>query len=98
MSLDRFNLDGRVALVTDGGPGLGLAIARGLAAAGATVAINGRDRAKLEDAAGSTAGVRLRLFGEPEEFIGAAVYFASAASDFVTRQVLFVDGGFSASM
>lgn len=37
-------------------------------------------------------------WGEPEELVGAAVFFASAASDYVTGQVLFVDGGFSASM
>ncbi|NPV60546.1 MAG: glucose 1-dehydrogenase [Actinobacteria bacterium] len=30
---------------------------------------------------------------EPEDFIGAAVFLASAASDFVTGQVLYVDGG-----
>ncbi|GIK85267.1 MAG: gluconate 5-dehydrogenase [Betaproteobacteria bacterium] len=47
-----FDLSGRTALVTGGGSGLGLAIARGLAAAGARVAINGRDRAKLDAAAG----------------------------------------------
>jgi gluconate 5-dehydrogenase len=46
-----FDLSGRTALVTGGGGGLGLAIALGLARAGARVAINGRDRAKLDAAA-----------------------------------------------
>jgi gluconate 5-dehydrogenase len=41
--LERFSLAGRVALVTGATRGLGLAIARGLAAAGAVVGINGRD-------------------------------------------------------
>ncbi|HJS30402.1 MAG TPA: SDR family NAD(P)-dependent oxidoreductase, partial [Alphaproteobacteria bacterium] len=38
-----FSLAGRVALVTGSGRGLGLAIARGLAGAGAHVVLNGRD-------------------------------------------------------
>ena len=37
-------------------------------------------------------------WGDPSELAGAAVFFASFASDFVTGQVLFVDGGFTASM
>jgi gluconate 5-dehydrogenase len=30
---------------------------------------------------------------EPQDFIGAVVYLASAASDFVTGQILYTDGG-----
>ena len=40
--LDRFRLDGRVALITGGTKGLGKAMADALASAGATVAITGR--------------------------------------------------------
>ena len=47
-----FDLSGRRALVTGGGSGLGLAIAQGLANAGASIVINGRNRDKLERAAG----------------------------------------------
>ena len=50
MSLNLFKLDGRIALVTGSGQGIGLAIAEGLAAAGAHVVLNGRDAAKLEKA------------------------------------------------
>jgi gluconate 5-dehydrogenase len=45
-----FDLSGARALVTGGGSGLGLAIARGLAQAGAAIAINGRNREKLDAA------------------------------------------------
>jgi gluconate 5-dehydrogenase len=34
--------------------------------------------------------------GEPDDLAGTAVFLASAASAYVTGQMLFVDGGFSA--
>jgi gluconate 5-dehydrogenase len=46
--LQKFDLTGRVALVTGASRGLGAAMARGLAQAGAEVIINGRDVATLE--------------------------------------------------
>lgn len=45
-----FSLDGRLALVTGGGSGIGLEIARCLAQAGATVIITGRREEVLRDA------------------------------------------------
>ena len=39
----------------------------------------------------------MRRYGKLEELVGAAVYFASDASTFVTGQILAVDGGFLAS-
>ncbi len=51
MVLDSFKLDGRLALVTGSSDGLGLALARGLAQAGAQVVLNGRGQAKLDAAA-----------------------------------------------
>jgi 2-deoxy-D-gluconate 3-dehydrogenase len=46
-----FDLTGRVALVTGGNGGIGLGMARGLAEAGAAIAIAGRNQAKSEAAA-----------------------------------------------
>lgn len=55
--LDRFRLDGRVALVTGGARGLGQVIATALAQAGADVAIASRSRASCEATAGTIASV-----------------------------------------
>jgi NAD(P)-dependent dehydrogenase (short-subunit alcohol dehydrogenase family) len=45
-----FDLSGHVAVVTGGNGGIGLALARGLAKAGARIAVWGRDRAKSDAA------------------------------------------------
>jgi NAD(P)-dependent dehydrogenase (short-subunit alcohol dehydrogenase family) len=37
-------------------------------------------------------------WGKPEELVGTAVFLASAASDFMTGQVLYVDGGWLAKI
>jgi len=54
--LERFSLAGRVALVTGATRGLGLEIARGMAAAGAVVGINGRDTRRADEVAKAISG------------------------------------------
>jgi gluconate 5-dehydrogenase len=63
MPLKPFDLTGRRALITGSSQGIGLAIARGLAGAGAEIIINGRDQKKLETAAGALRqhGVRVHV-------------------------------------
>jgi NAD(P)-dependent dehydrogenase (short-subunit alcohol dehydrogenase family) len=40
----------------------------------------------------------LRRLGQPQDLVGTALFLASEASAFLTGQVLFVDGGFSAGL
>ena len=51
MTLQLFDLSGQRALVTGSSQGIGFALARGLAGAGAETVLNGRDEAKLSKAA-----------------------------------------------
>lgn len=52
MAYPLFDLTGSRALVTGSSQGIGFALARGLAEHGASIVLNGRDRAKLETTAG----------------------------------------------
>ncbi|MFT4181054.1 MAG: SDR family oxidoreductase [Rhizobium sp.] len=56
MSLGLFDLKGRRALVTGSSQGIGLALAKGLADAGAELVLNGRDAEKLAKATASFTG------------------------------------------
>lgn len=57
-----FNLSGKRALVTGSSQGIGFALAQGLAEAGASLVLNGRDTAKLTDAAARLPGAQVLAF------------------------------------
>jgi gluconate 5-dehydrogenase len=62
MGLQLFDLTGRRALITGSSQGIGLALAHGLAGAGAEVVLNGRDTVKLAAAAEGLPGARVLAF------------------------------------
>ncbi|MBN9219104.1 MAG: SDR family oxidoreductase [Mesorhizobium sp.] len=62
MSSNLFDLTGRRALVTGSSQGIGFALATGLAQAGAKVVLNGRDAAKLSEAAARIPGAQMLPF------------------------------------
>ncbi len=65
MILDRFRVDGRAAIVTGASRGIGAAIARALAEAGADVALAARTPEALERVAGEVEGFGRRAVAVP---------------------------------
>lgn len=63
MSLDIFDLSGKVALVTGSSRGLGYTIASGLGQAGATVVLNGVNAERLERAVQALNAQGIKAFG-----------------------------------
>ena len=64
MYLEKFRLDGRVAVVTGGGQGIGLACARALGEAGATVVIGEIDAGRAASAAEGLRALGITPHGE----------------------------------
>ncbi len=75
-----FRLDGRIALVTGSSAGIGLALARGLGQAGATLVLNGRDPARLQAALAQLAGEGLAVHGSGFDVTDAAAAEAAVAA------------------
>jgi gluconate 5-dehydrogenase len=79
MAQGLFDLSGRLALVTGASRGLGLAMARGLAEAGARVVLNGRDPGRLAAAAAGLAGAGLAAETAAFDVADAAAVNAAVA-------------------
>ncbi len=64
-------------------------------APGSTMSENVKARTDWRDGgpAAKLAGRSLKRLQEPEDLVGACLYFASAESDFTTGQTLVIDGG-----
>ena len=64
----------------------------------AEIGYHAATNAMIADAAGLTRGAMLYHFPSREDLVGAAIFLASPASDFVTGHTLFVDGGWHAAL
>ena len=71
-----FDISGKVALVTGGNGGIGLAMARGIGAAGAAVMIGGRNAAKSEAAVAELAALGIDAAAVAAEVTDAAAVAA----------------------
>ena len=77
-----FDLTGKIALVTGGNGGIGLGMAHGLAQAGASLALAGRNAAKAETALAELAGLGARA-----EFVAGDVTRAADCRALVAQTV-----------
>jgi 7-alpha-hydroxysteroid dehydrogenase len=72
-ALDSFRLDGKVALITGGGKGIGAAIARAFADAGADVVVTARTESDVESVAADVTARGRRSLGLPADVNDLAV-------------------------
>ncbi|HEY4253434.1 MAG TPA: SDR family NAD(P)-dependent oxidoreductase [Roseomonas sp.] len=84
---------GKVAVVTGGGSGIGLEVARRLAAEGARLVINGRDPAKLAAAAAAIGGDVATFAGDIADPATGAALTAEAVARFGAVDILVNNAG-----
>lgn len=96
MSRQIFDLEGHVAVITGGNAGLGLAMAKGLVKAGASIAIWGRNTAKNADAVQvltDMGGTALAFECDVTNDASAAKAFADTLAHFGSIDSFFANAG-----
>jgi NAD(P)-dependent dehydrogenase (short-subunit alcohol dehydrogenase family) len=88
-------LQGRTALITGGGRGIGRAIAERLAHGGARVVVTGRTQGEIEEVAAATGGVAIRMDVTDRGSIGAGLEELSGRGEHI--DVLVNNAGASES-
>jgi len=89
----QLGVEGRRAAVAAASGGLGLASARALAAEGATVAICGRDRSRIDEAAASIDGEVVPLVVDVGDAEGGAAFVAAATEALGGVDILVTNAG-----
>ena len=91
-----FDLSGKTALITGGNGGIGLGIARGLAAAGANIIVAARNQTKTEDAVREIAAMGVRSLGVRMDVLDEASVaegVSAAISEFGSVDILVNNAG-----
>jgi len=91
--MNPFDLTGKVALVTGGNGGIGLGIAKGLAQAGAAVAIAGRNRAKNAAALAALGGGAIGLVADVNDSDQVRRMVAETVQAFGGLDILVANAG-----
>jgi NAD(P)-dependent dehydrogenase (short-subunit alcohol dehydrogenase family) len=86
-------LEGKIAVITGGNSGIGLATAKEFVAQGAQVVISGRDQKTLDEAAKELGGKVLALRADVAKLADIDRLFAAVKAKFGRIDVLFVNAG-----
>jgi NAD(P)-dependent dehydrogenase (short-subunit alcohol dehydrogenase family) len=87
------DFENKVAVITGGNSGIGLATAKELSRRGAKVVISGRDEKTLAEAAASLGGETLAVRADVSRFADVDRLFARTKERFGSIDVLFVNAG-----
>ncbi|WP_067549159.1 SDR family NAD(P)-dependent oxidoreductase [Nocardia crassostreae] len=93
MTHNSFHFDGKIALVTGGSSGMGLAAAHRLAAEGAQVIITGRDKTRLDDAVAQIGDRAIGIPGDATSLADIETLAATIADRFGRLDVVFANSG-----
>src|ERR1700720_4667317 len=90
---DMPRLAGKLALITGGNSGMGLATAKAFVSEGARVAITGRDRDTLETAKRSLGNDTLAVQSDTADLKAIDAVFATIQEKFGALDILFANAG-----
>ncbi|MGF6888839.1 NAD(P)-dependent dehydrogenase (short-subunit alcohol dehydrogenase family) [Nocardia sp. GAS34] len=96
MTHNNSRFDGKIALVTGGTSGMGLATARRLRAEGARVIITGRDKARLDDAAAQLGEDAAGIAGDATDLADLDALFEMVRERFGRLDAVFANAGIGA--